>query len=98
MLQRFVLKGQGHVLYTKFFRNNDFAVFLIGHITEIFHYFSQNEGFEDGLLNFVKKQTKPGPPTTGGPGGHGPSTFLQNMQFQNLLIIVLILFKTPMLI
>ena len=27
-----------------FFRNDYFAVFLIGHITETFHYLSQNEG------------------------------------------------------
>ena len=37
------LKGQGHLMETNFFRNDDFAVFLIGHITVIFHYFSQNE-------------------------------------------------------
>ena len=29
---------------TNFFRNDDFSVFLIVHITEIFHYFSQNIG------------------------------------------------------
>ena len=31
-------------MYTNFFRNDDFAEFLIGHITEIFHLFSQNKG------------------------------------------------------
>ena len=34
------LKGQGHALSTDFFRNDDFAVFLIGHITVIFHFFN----------------------------------------------------------
>ena len=29
---------------TNFFRNDDLTVFLIGHITEICHYSSQNEG------------------------------------------------------
>ena len=29
-------------MQTNVFRNDDFAVFLIGHITVIFHYFSQN--------------------------------------------------------
>ena len=29
-------------MQTNFFGNDDFA-FLVGHITEIFHYFSQNE-------------------------------------------------------
>ena len=38
------LKGLGHVMEKNFFRNDDFAVFVIGNITEIFHYFSQNEG------------------------------------------------------
>ena len=38
------LKGLSHVMLANFFPNNDFAVFLIGHITEIFHYFFQNEG------------------------------------------------------
>ena len=28
----------------KLFRNDDFAVFLIGHVIEIFHFFCQNEG------------------------------------------------------
>ena len=37
------LKGQGHAMSTYFFRNDNFAVFLIGHITVIFHYYSQNE-------------------------------------------------------
>ena len=39
-----LLKGMSHVMETNFFRNDDFAVFLIGQITEIFYYFSQNEG------------------------------------------------------
>ena len=38
-----LLKGQGHVMETNFFRNHDFAIFLIGHITAILNYFSQNE-------------------------------------------------------
>ena len=29
---------------TNFFRKEDFAVFLIGHITQILHYFSRNKG------------------------------------------------------
>ena len=36
-------KGHGHVMKTNLFRNDDFAVFLIDHITVISHYFSQNE-------------------------------------------------------
>ena len=45
-----VLKGQGY----------DFAVFFMGHITEIFNYVSQNDSaiLEYGLLSFVEKQTK----------------------------------------
>ena len=44
---------------SKFFRNDDFAVYLIGHITDIFHCFSQNQSvIEDELLSFVEKQTK----------------------------------------
>ena len=31
-------------MQANFFRNDDFAEFLKGHITVIFHYFSQNEG------------------------------------------------------
>ena len=46
-------KGLGNVMETNFFRNDDSPVFLIGHITEIFHSFSQN-----GLLSFVEKQTQ----------------------------------------
>ena len=30
-------------MYTNFFRNDDFAVFFIGRITEIFNYVSQND-------------------------------------------------------
>ena len=37
------LKGAGSRNVNKLFRNDDFAVFLIGHIIVIFHYFSQNE-------------------------------------------------------
>ena len=46
-------------MYTNFFQNGNFAVFLIGHITVISHYFSQNEisFFEDGLLHFVENKT-----------------------------------------
>ena len=54
------LKGQGHVMQTNPFQNDDLAVFRIVHSTVIFHYFSQNERtcyFEDGLLYFVEKQT-----------------------------------------
>ena len=40
-----ILKEQGHVMLKKnFFRKDDFSVFLIVHITELFHYFSQNIG------------------------------------------------------
>ena len=38
-----IFKGAGSRNVNKLFRNDDFAVFLIGHITIIFHYFSQNE-------------------------------------------------------
>ena len=31
-------------MQTNFFQNDDFAVLLIGHITETFYCFSQNEG------------------------------------------------------
>ena len=37
------LKRLGHVMLTNFFRNDSFAVFWIGHITVISHYYSQNE-------------------------------------------------------
>ena len=56
----FSLKGPGHVLETNFFRNDDFAVFLIGHITEIFHYFSRNEGVVlkmDSLASWRNKRS-----------------------------------------
>ena len=36
------LKGAGS-RNVNFFRNDDFAVFLIGRITEIFNYISQND-------------------------------------------------------
>ena len=39
-----ILKRQCHVMETKFFRNDNFAVFVIGHIAEIFNYLSQNKG------------------------------------------------------
>ena len=39
-----LLKGLDHVMKTNFFRKDNFAVVLIGHITKKFHhYFSQNE-------------------------------------------------------
>ena len=33
----------GHLMQTNFLRNVGLAVFLIGQVTEIFHYFSQTE-------------------------------------------------------
>ena len=38
------LKGAASRNVNNFFRNDDFSGFLIVHITEIFHYFSQNIG------------------------------------------------------
>ena len=37
------IKRQVQVMYSNFFRNDDFKVFLIGLVTVIFHSFSQNE-------------------------------------------------------
>ena len=56
----FVNEAGLHIAKTNFFRNDDYTVFLIGHITEIFHYFCQNKGCysEDRLLKFAEKQTK----------------------------------------
>ena len=44
----------------KFLSKRRFCSIFIGRITDIFRYLSQNEDviFEDGLLNFVEKQTK----------------------------------------
>ena len=40
----FIIKGARPRNVNKLLQNDDFVVFLIGHITEIFHYLSQNEG------------------------------------------------------
>ena len=37
----FCLKEQGHVIKTNFVRSDNFAVFLMLYIAEIFYYFSQ---------------------------------------------------------
>ena len=39
-----LVKGARLRKVTNFFQNDNFAVYMIGHITEILHYFSQNEG------------------------------------------------------